>query len=490
MAINILNPDDVPMSASSSDQHAAVNAVIVKDTKVGLPKRNDLNPVLKIEVVALEDIHPAESRVRKSNHEHTMRVRRSIETFGVRGFPLLTGSHEIIDGHTLVEAAKSLGLPSLKCVIADDLSKVELHALRITLNRCQERGDWDLLKLKEDFVFLEEEGVDLTVTAFEISEIDKIVLLEDGVSDESDDVEQIPAPEPVEVTRPGDLWTMRSHRLFCGNARDPDDLKTLIGGQTVSAVFTDHPFNVPISGHVTVGKGKHPEFAEASGEMSDDEYEEFLRITTANIADAIKPGGVLFLCIDWRQAEVLMRVVRVLGLAFLNVAVWAKHQPGMGSLYRSQHEFVLVVKRPGAPHQNNVQLGKHGRNRSNLWSYAGASGGKSTALDNFTLHPTVKPVKLVRDAILDVTSPGDVVLDPFVGSGSTLLAAELCRRVCFGSDISPAYVDVAVRRWEELTGMDAIHAETGLTFKAMKEVRAKQGHQSGFQTDVPEKEES
>jgi DNA modification methylase len=213
--------------------------------------------------------------------------------------------------------------------------------------------------------------------------------------------------------------------------------------------------------------------------MTDAEYEEFLTITTGNMAKAIKPGGVLFLCIDWRHVEVLMRVVRELGLELLNVAVWAKHQAGMGSLYRSQHELVLVLKRPGAAHQNNVQLGKFGRHRSNLWRYAGASGGKSNTLDDFAVHPTVKPVKLVRDAILDVTSPGDIVLDIFLGSGTSVLAAELCRRVCFGCEISPAYVDVAIRRWQELTGFEAIHEQSGLTFEAVAEMRAATGEVDG-----------
>jgi len=229
---------------------------------------------------------------------------------------------------------------------------------------------------------------------------------------------------------------------------------------------------VPVSGHIRVGSGKFAEFAEASGEMTHVEYEDFLTITTSNMATALKPGGVLFLCIDWRHAEVLMRVVRTCGLDLLNMCVWGKERPGMGSLYRSQHELVLVAERPGASHRNNIQLGKHGRNRSNLWRYAGATGGRKAEQDDFSLHPTVKPVRLVRDAILDVTAMGEVVLDPFLGSGTTVLAAELSRRVCVGTEISPAYVDVAVRRWEKMTGLAAVHAFTGNTFAEMEENRA------------------
>jgi DNA modification methylase len=473
-----LNNSEYPSAAKSSQpaNHSAAKKKVSNGSKPELPKRNDLRPDMKIFEVALADIRPAKKQVRNPNEHQVIRVMRSIETFGVRALPLLTGSLEVIDGHVSCEAAKRLGMKSLKCLVAEDLTDREIRTLRIALNRCQERGEWDLANLKNEFVFLEEHGVDLTVTGFEIAEIDNVLLLDDDVTNEMtpDKLDKIPTPDPVTVTRPGDHWVMGDHRVFCGNARSQDDLKAVIGGQTVSAVFADHPFNTPISGHVTVASGKHPEFAEASGEMSDAEYEEFLNVTTGIMAGAIKPGGVLFLCIDWRHVEVLMRVVRTLGLELLNLAVWAKHQAGMGSLYRSQHELVLVVKRPGAPHQNNVQLGKHGRNRTNLWWYAGASGGKSTALDDFAVHPTVKPVKLVRDAILDVTSPGDIVLDPFLGSGSTVLAAELCRRVCFGIDISPAYVDVAVRRWQDLTGLLAIHEKTGLTFEAVAEARATQ----------------
>jgi DNA modification methylase len=205
--------------------------------------------------------------------------------------------------------------------------------------------------------------------------------------------------------------------------------------------------------------------------MTDAKYEDFLTITTGKMAKALKPGGILFLCIDWRHAEVLMRVLRTLGLELINQCVWGKDKAGMGSLYRSQYELVLVAKRPGAPHLNNVQLGVHGRNRSNLWRYAGATGGRKSEEDDFSLHPTVKPVRLVRDAILDVTAMGEVVLDPFLGSGTTILAAELSHRVCVGLEISPAYVDVAIGRWEKLTGLKAIHHGTGLTFAELRAAR-------------------
>ena len=220
-----------------------------------------------------------------------------------------------------------------------------------------------------------------------------------------------------------------------------------------------------------VAKGKIPEFAEASGEMSEAEFKNFLLQTLGNAAAAVKAGGVLFTCMDWRHADVLMAVLSELGLGLLNICVWAKPNGGMGSLYRSRHEFVFVAKRSGAPHTNNIELGKHGRYRTNVWEYAGATGGRKSAEDDFSLHPTVKPVRLVRDAILDVTAIGEVVLDPFLGSVTTVLAAELARRICCGVEISPAYVDVAIQRWEKMTERQAVHADTGLTFAQMRAER-------------------
>ena len=181
----------------------------------------------------------------------------------------------------------------------------------------------------------------------------------------------------------------------------------------------------------------------------------------------LKPGGVLFACMDWRHVGEMTEVVDALGHELLNICVWVKTNPGMGSLYRSQHELVFVARRPGAGHQNNVELGKHGRNRTNVWSYSGATGGAKDADDDFHVHPTVKPIRLVMDALLDVTGPGDLVLDPFLGSGTTLLASERTRRRCIGVEIEPTYVDLAIRRWQEMSGGQAVHAESGVTFDSM-----------------------
>ena len=401
---------------------------------------------------------------------------------GFRVPPLIRNDGEIIDGHKRVEAARSLEIKEIPCIVVDDVTEDEVSLIRIAVNRVQERGAWDEPALKLELAYLLEFEPDLTVTGFEAPEIDRLVVLDDVGSDEEDPLDKLanlPDPDAKAVTRPGDLYHLGDHRLLCGNARNIDDTFRVIAGHELSAVFTDHPYNLSIKKDITVGAGKFCEFAEGSGEMSDTAYEGFLKVTTANMAKALKQGGVLFFCIDWRHAEVLMRVVRTLGLELINTCVWAKDIPGMGSLYRSQHELVLVAKRPGAPHVNNVKLGIHGRNRSNLWRYAGATGGRKSNEDDFSLHPTVKPVRMVRDALLDVTAMGEVVLDPFLGSGTTVLAAELSKRICAGIEISPAYVDVAIGRWEELTGLEAIHEESGLTFAELRQSRSLAGESDG-----------
>ena len=475
--------DSEAASPNASGLLHEVQKVKASSAGPGLPgKRNDLNRDLTFADVPINKIGISEKRVRKSSRRQIARVKRSIETFGVCGFPLLDQSFCMIDGHAIVEAARKLGLKSLRCIILQDCSELERRALSIALNRLQERGEWDEQVLKLEYYYLLESDFDLTLTGFEISEIDRVLVLDDdepdGV-DPFDRVGELPAQDTEAVSRHGEIWLLGPHRVMSGNARSEKDLAAVTGDDTISVVFVDHPFNTPVNGHVRVGKGRFEEFAEASGEMSDGEYEDFLRVTTANMAKAVKPGGILFLCIDWRHVEVLMRVLRGLGLELLNVCVWGKDKPGMGSLYRSQHEFVLVAKRPGAPHRNNVQLGAHGRNRSNLWRYAGATGGRKSEEDDFSLHPTVKPVQMVRDAILDVSALGEVVLDTFLGSGTTLLAAERAHRVCVGLEISPAYVDVAVRRWEKMTGLDARLSGSGQTFSEVCELRATCGNSTG-----------
>jgi DNA modification methylase len=256
--------------------------------------------------------------------------------------------------------------------------------------------------------------------------------------------------------------------VACGDSRDTDLMARLMAGEAADLVFSDPPYNVPIGGFV-VGAGRHREFGFASGEMTVAEFTQFLQEALAPSVDVLRDGGVAYLCMDWRHLQELLSATSALGLAALNMCVWVKSNAGMGSLYRSQHELVFVLKKGNAAHANNVELGKHGRNRSNVWSYKGMSSFGAERDELLGQHPTVKPVLLVADALKDTSRRGDVVVDPFLGSGTTLIAAHRTGRRCRGVELDPAYVDVIIARWEAETGKDATLESTGETFQACRE---------------------
>lgn len=282
-----------------------------------------------------------------------------------------------------------------------------------------------------------------------------------------DPADVVPTPSGPAVTMPGDLWLLGEHRLICGSALDAATYETLLAGGKASLVFTDPPYNVPVQGHVS-GKGAvvHREFAMASGEMSDAQFTEFLRQTFTRLADNSTSGSVHFVCMDWRHLKEIMTASEGIYTDFLNLCVWVKSNGGMGSLYRSQHELVFVFKSGNARHVNAVQLGKFGRNRTNAWHHPGINnfGREGDEGNLLAMHPTVKPVALVADAILDCSNRGDIVLDAFLGSGSTLIACERTGRRCYGIEIDELYVDTAIRRWQKHTGAFAIRASDGRAF--------------------------
>ena len=246
----------------------------------------------------------------------------------------------------------------------------------------------------------------------------------------------------------------------------------LMNGKQAAMAFIDAPYNVPIDGHVSgLGKTKHREFVAASGEMSDAEFRTFLATSGKLLSDNCSEGAIIMMCMDWRGLLQLQLAIGDAGLTLINLAVWAKTNGGMGTLYRSQHELVLVTKKGKAPHINNVQLGKHKRYRTNVWRYAGVNSFGRNRMEQLSAHPTPKPVAMVADAIRDVSHRGQIVLDCFIGSGTTLLAAERTRRVAYGMDLDPLYVDLTIRRWEKLTGACATLESTGQTFAEVEEER-------------------
>ena len=299
------------------------------------------------------------------------------------------------------------------------------------------------------------------MTGFEIGEIDVIL----GQATDDGEEEPIEETKGPAVTRPGDLWLLDKHRVLCVDALEQRSFNLLLGGKRAEIVFTDPPYNVPISGNVS-RPGRHREFAMATGEMTEAEFERFLSKIFERLSANSAGGSVHYICMDWRHVREACEAGKIAFRQLLNICVWVKDNGGMGSLYRSRHEFVLVFKNGRARHRNNVELGKFGRNRTNVWNYPGANtfGRRGEEGDLTAIHPTVKPVDLIIDALLDCSARGDVVLDPFLGSGSTLIAAERAKRICRGIEIDPLYVDATVRRWQRHTGGAAVLEATGETF--------------------------
>ncbi|TMV08095.1 DNA methylase N-4 [Ruegeria sediminis] len=410
-----------------------------------------------------------------NNRIHTAKtvdkLKASVERFGFVTPILVDGDGVIIAGHGRFEAAKALGLQTVPTVVAAHLSPAEVRALRIADNKLAELSEWNLEALQlelGELMDLSLEGTldfDLDIIGFEMPEID--ILISGAGQSDTAPPETVDLPDPGEpaVTRPGDLWLLGNHRILCGDALEEASYTRVLDGDVPRMVFTDPPYNVPVQGHVRAGTGSsHREFAMASGEMSAAEFSGFLETVLCRLTDSLPAGGVAMVCMDWRHIKELVAAGEAKGFDLINLCVWNKTNGGMGSLYRSKHELICVFKKPGAPHINNVELGRHGRNRTNVWDYAGVNSfGKSREAD-LADHPTVKPTALVADAIRDVSHRGDVVLDAFGGSGATLLAAETSGRRARLIELDPLYVDVAIRRWQKMTGEKAVLSGTGETF--------------------------
>lgn len=372
------------------------------------------------------------------------------------------------------EAAKLLKLDKIPIVRLSHLSAAQRRAYVIADNAIALKSGWDRDMLAIEFQGLIDIGFDVELTGFEVGEIE--VVLDDAAgktadADRADDEVPEVTAGPA-ISRLGDVWLLGWHVLACGDSRDPATYRALLGDALADMVVTDPPFNVKIDGHVSgLGATKHREFAMASGEMSEAEFTAFLSSFLRVSVEHVRPGAILYVFMDWRHIWELLAAGRTCGLELKNLCVWRKDNAGMGSFYRSRHELVLVFKAPGGPHTNNFELGQHGRSRTNVWEYAGVNSFRKGRLDELAMHPTVKPVALVADAIKDVSRHKEIVLDPFLGSGTTLIAAEKTGRCGRGIELDPRYVDVAVRRWQVFTGKQATLAATGQTFEDVEQER-------------------
>ncbi len=431
---------------------------------------------LAIEYRSIAILNSDPENPRLHNKKQVRQIARSIEVFGFNVPILINSEMQVVAGHGRLQACQLLGITEVPTIRLEHLTEAQARAFMVADNRLTENAEWDSRLLGDQFKILSEAEIDfsLEVTGFEMSEIDTFVegaaATAHGKEDPADSIPD--SGTKPQVTRSGDCWLLGRHRLLRGDARKDSAFSSLMNGHRAGMVFIDPPYNDRIDGYVTgFGKIHHPEFALASGEMSATEFTEFLTTVLAHLARNSVNGALHFICMDWRHSSELLSAARSIYAEFKNLCVWVKDCAGQGSLYRSQHELVFVFKNGRKAHRNNIQLGQFGRYRTNVWNYrrVNSLSRSSEEGDLSALHPTIKPVEMVADAILDCTARGGIVLDAFLGSGTTVIAAERTGRVCYGLELDARYVDTIVRRWQAYTGQSAVQESTGQTFDQIEE---------------------
>lgn len=437
------------------------------------------NMAAQIQDRDVSELRPYANNARTHSRKQLKQIAASIERFGFTNPILISEAGEIIAGHGRVEAAKLLGHKQVPTIVLSHLSDAERRAYVLADNKLALNAGWD-----RDILAIELQGLidldfDVELTGFSLAETD-FILDDAAQSDpEGDDgpEDHVPPLGATAVTRRSDVWLLGRHKLICGDARLAADYAALLGEERADVVFTDPPYNVPIDGHVSgLGSVRHREFAFASGEMSKAQFTTFLAESLSTIATVMRDGAIAFVCMDWRHMGELLAAGEVAFSELKNLVVWNKTNGGMGAFYRSKHELIFVFKMGTAEHTNSFGLGDTGRYRTNVWDHAGISSMTASRADELAMHPTVKPVALVADAIKDCSRRGEIVLDAFGGSGSTLIAAEKTGRLARLIEFDPLYCDTIIRRWQLLTGKHATLAATGQTFEEITDLMA----------DVPE----
>ena len=427
---------------------------------------------MNIEHTPVHELRPYAGNARTHSRKQIRQIAKSIERFGFCNPVLIDDNKQIVAGHGRVEAAKTIGMETVPTVRLSHLSDADKRAYILADNKLAEKAGWDREILAIELQALIDLNVEVELTGFETAEID--ILLDEareaGNSPTGPEDAVPPFASGAAVSRLGDVWLLGQHRLLCGDAREQQTYDALLEGAKAQFVFTDPPYNVPINGHVCgLGRIRHDNFAMGCGEMSEAEFTTFLAIVFERLAANSLEGSIHQICMDWRHTAEMLAAGRQAYSELKNLCVWNKTNAGMGSFYRSKHELVFVWKSGSAPHINTFELGQHGRSRTNVWDYAGVNVPKPGRLAELAMHPTVKPVGLVADAIKDCSHRNGLVLDPFAGSGTVLIAAERTGRQARALEIDPAYVDVAVRRWQTYTGKRAVLAATGETFEEREE---------------------
>jgi DNA modification methylase len=421
-------------------------------------------------------VNPRNARIHSKRQ--IRQVANSIRAAGFIGGIVVDETDMVLAGHARLAACKLLGMDLVPTIRVTGLSDVQKRAFVIAADKIAENAGWDreilALELGELAELLPALNWNLELTGFEPAEVD--LLLADLGAAKPDPADTLPLLDDNAITRRADMWRLDRHCVLCGDARSRADLDRLMGDTRARMVFADVPYNVRIAQVQGRGRIKHREFAFASGEMSAPQYIAFLEEGLGNAARASIDGAVHYVCSDWRHIAELIAAGRKVYGVMINLCIWAKTNAGQGSFYRSQHELIAVFRVGNGGHQNNVELGRFGRNRSNLWTYPGVNSFGAGRMAALAMHPTVKPVALVADAMRDCTTKGDAVLDPFLGSGSTILAAEKIGRRGFGLECEPRYVDVTIQRWEAYAKAEAVLEGDGRTYAEVKAERLEFQH--------------
>ena len=425
---------------------------------------SDSHARLHVEYLPIADLKVSPNNPRQHSRQQIQLLSRAIKELGFNNPILIDRDNIVVAGHGRLEAAGLQALERVPTIRLEHLTPAQVKAYRIADNRIAELSEWDMPALRLELQSLSDLDLsfDLTLTGFELPKLDMMLnpIVEESVMEDISAV--MPCSESV--TQVGDVWALGHHRIVCGDALNPETYQRLLQGEVADLVFTDPPYNVPVKGHIlTDNKHGHNEFRMAAGEMSDLEFEEFLRKVISQLQQHSTQRSIHYICMDWRHIRHLLSA----GYNYSdlkNICIWNKNNGGMGSLYRSKHEMVAVFKNGKEPHVNNIELGKHGRYRTNVWDYAGQTSIGERQGKELEMHPTPKPVEMIADAILDCSNRGQLILDPFGGSGSTLLAAEKTNRSARLIEIEPCYVDVSIRRWQKLTQQKAVLSSTGQSF--------------------------
>jgi DNA modification methylase len=431
---------------------------------------------LRVDYLPIDSLKMNPRNARTHSDKQVAQIVASIVEHGPTNPILADPDRTILAGHGRWPALKKLGYETVPVITLHGLSEKQKRALMLADNKIALNAGWDEERLRIELAELSVDlDFDIGVTGFGTAEID-LILGEPVAKTDPADAQIEPDDVKVVVSQPGDLWQLARHRLYCGDALVPESYRTVLGSEQAQMVLTDAPYNLKIRGNVSgLGAVQHDEFKMASGELSEAQFVTFLRTFLSRIAEVAVDGAIVEVFMDWRHMrEILLAAEAVLGKP-INLCVWNKTNGGMGSLFRSKHELIFVFKKGTAPHINNVELGKHGRWRTNVWDYAGANTFRRGRDQDLEDHPTVKPTAMIADAILDCSKRGGIILDPFGGSGTVILAAERTGRQARAIELDPKFVDVAIKRWQRLGKGDAMLIETGETFAEVAARRRQDG---------------